>query len=437
MNPLPARALCGALLLLITAPAAAFDLQAAYYLALDNDANLKAEQAAEQAAQLDLPLARRAFFPDVQISGSYGERQNDRGERNPVEQAQLNIDWTIFQPAQGLAIDQAALSVERAKLRYANARETLALQLAQGYFEVLAALDQQQVAILNETAIERQLRLADERLAVGLGTETEQIEARARLLQAKSERIEVEVVLNNAVQLLEQIISDPQSTAEAPGLDDLARLHPQAELALPGPDTLEGWLMLADRRNLSLAAERLSDRIAQLEWKRVGRAYPSLRLNLNAVESFDEMDEPTYNASIIASYPLYGRGQFGIAKQQAQFFSDAAGQRAEALRREIEATITAEFLAANLGQSQVEALEQAVLASEASLQAREEGFAVGIFTNLDVLDAQRDLSQVRSNYHTARYNYILANMRLAHAAGQLDDAFIAYINDWLVDPATL
>ena len=426
------RVLCGVLCLIFGAPALAFDLQAAYRLALENDAGLKAERAVEQAARLELPLARRAFFPDLRIGGSYGERRNDQGRTNPIEERRADLNWTLFQPAEWIAIDQAELSVERARLRYENARETLALRLAQGYFEVLAALDQQQVAILNEQALERQLRLADERLAVGLGTRTEQIEARARMLQAQSERIAVEVELNNTVQLLEQIISDPQSTASV-GLEDLARLRPNAPLEMPGPATLNDWLALG-KNNPALQAERLSERIAQLEWKRVGRAYPSLSLNLNARDSFDTADKTDYSASLTASYPLYGRGQFGLSRRRAQMLAIAAEERAEALHREIEATITAEFLSIGLVISQVQALEQAVLASEASLQAREEGFEVGIYTHLDVLDTQRDLSRVRSDYSTARYRYILARMRLTRAAGQLDDDFIAHINTWLIDP---
>ena len=433
MKSLCRKALCGALWLLLAAPACAFDLMEAYQLAIDNDAGLAAERAIEQAAQFDLPLARRAFFPEVRIGGSLGERQNDQGITNPIEEGRVDVNWTLFQPAELIAISQAKLGIQRAKLRFENARETLALQLAQGYFEVLAALDQQQVAILNEQAIERQLRLADERLAVGLGTRTEQIEARARLLQAQSERIAVEVELNNTLQLLEQIISDPEA-ATSVGLEDLARLRADAPLEMPVPATLDEWLALAGENNPALQAERLNERIAQLEWRRIGRAYPSLNVNLNASESLDADQEPDYAATLTASFPLYGRGQFRLAKRRAQSLATAAEQRAEALHREIQATITAEFLAISLVISQVQALEQAVLAGEASLQAREEGLEVGIYTHLDVLDAQRDLSRVRSDYATARYRYILARMRLARAAGRLDDDFIARINAWLIKP---
>ena len=59
------------------------------------------------------------------------------------------------------------------------------------------------------------------------------------------------------------------------------------------------------------------------------------------------------------------------------------------------------------------------------------GFAAGLITNLDVLDAQRDLFQARRNYLRARYDYVLAVLNLEQAAGQLDEDDVARVNNWL------
>ena len=83
------------------------------------------------------------------------------------------------------------------------------------------------------------------------------------------------------------------------------------------------------------------------------------------------------------------------------------------------------------GISQVLALEQAIRAGESALKAKEEGFSAGLTTNLDVLDAQRDLSRSRTDYLRARYTYIVSLLELEQAAGNLDEDDIRFINEWL------
>ena len=67
-----------------------------------------------------------------------------------------------------------------------------------------------------------------------------------------------------------------------------------------------------------------------------------------------------------------------------------------------------------------------------AIKAKEEGFSAGLTTNIDVLDAQRDLSRSRTDFLSAKYSYILALLRLERATGDLGDEDILYINEWLV-----
>ena len=81
--------------------------------------------------------------------------------------------------------------------------------------------------------------------------------------------------------------------------------------------------------------------------------------------------------------------------------------------------------------SQAEALAEAITAGESALEAKEEGFNAGLTTNLDVLDAQRDLSRSRTDYLRARYDYIISVLELEKAVGNLDEDDILRVNNWL------
>ena len=83
------------------------------------------------------------------------------------------------------------------------------------------------------------------------------------------------------------------------------------------------------------------------------------------------------------------------------------------------------------GIKRVNALKQAVVAGESAVEAKNEGFAAGLITNLDVLDAQRDLYQAQRNYLRARYDFILAVLSLEQSAGQLDEDDVRRVNAWL------
>jgi outer membrane protein len=56
---------------------------------------------------------------------------------------------------------------------------------------------------------------------------------------------------------------------------------------------------------------------------------------------------------------------------------------------------------------------------------------VGVRTQIDILNAQQQLSQTRRDLAQAKYNYILALLRLNSAAGRLTEQDLALVNTWL------
>ena len=83
------------------------------------------------------------------------------------------------------------------------------------------------------------------------------------------------------------------------------------------------------------------------------------------------------------------------------------------------------------GVSQVKALEAALVSSQSSLDSTRLGQEVGVRTQIDVLNAQQQLSQTRRDLAQAKYNYILALLRLRAASGQLSEQDLTLVNAWL------
>jgi len=85
------------------------------------------------------------------------------------------------------------------------------------------------------------------------------------------------------------------------------------------------------------------------------------------------------------------------------------------------------YLGVISGISKAKALKEAVLAQELTLAAKRRGFETGLNSNLDVLDAERDLHLARRDLAKSRYDYLLSSLRLKQAAGSLTPADLAAV----------
>ena len=430
------------------------DLWGIYQIALSRDPAYAAAGYEYQRTKLNLPLARSTLLPSISLRGT-AERlrrddiADDAEDSDTDHRSSLNADLTLFNLESIRGFTQTKLQVAGAKIRFEDARADLILRVADRYFQVLAAGDNKEVAGRQKTAIQRQMDLASKRLTVGLGTRTDLFDAEARFQQAVADVIAADNRIDNAVQALREITGDmPENvTGDMPGNmpNDLATLSENAPLEPPQPASLEVWIDRALANNRALKVENLNLEVAAEEIKKQRAArWPNLDLNLarnwretgsvasNSGATFGQNSE-TDSTSVTATlnWPLFLGGAIHVKTKQAALRYNAAERIREELKRRVESDTTSAYLAVVSGISQVEALSKAIRAGENALRAKEEGFRAGLTTNLDVLDAQRDLSSSHTDYLGARYDFILSVLRLERAAGDLDEDDLKRINAWL------
>ena len=449
MNITPPRALCrfliaGAALSFGMAAAHGDDLWDIYQIALERDAAYAAADYEYRSAKLDLPLARAEFLPSLRLRGS-AERlrredaADDDEDHDTDHRSSLTADLQLFNLESIRNLSQAKLRVAGAKIRFEDARADLILRVADDYFRVLAAKDNKEVAERQKAAIQRQMDLASQRLAVGLGTRTDLFDAQARFQQAVADAIEADNRIDNAINTLKEI------TGTLPGA--LATLGGDAPLEPPSPRSPAAWIDRALQHNRALKAETLNLKVAALEVKKQRASrWPAVDLNVtrNWRESGDdfftsgqnlgqlrETDSTTVAATL--NWPLFLGGAIHFRSKQAALRYNAAERIREELKRRVESDTTSAYLAVVSGVSQVKALSEAIRAGESALQAKDEGFRAGLTTNIDVLDAQRDLARSRTDYLGARYDFILSVLRLERAVGDLNEEDVKRINAWLTD----
>lgn len=412
----------------------ASDLWDIYQLALENDPSFQASKLAHEANLFDLPIAETAFSPNVNASAQVGKGYSNisgSSETGDDNSANLNLNLPLYDRTNRIEIQQARLRQNVSELALQQENEILILRVANSYFNLLASQDNLEVVKAERISIQRQMDLANERLEVGLGTRTDLYDAQARFKLAEANEIQAQNLINNNIAQLKEIIGVTP--------DALKPLSDSADLGLPEPNDINSWIERSQSNNLGLLAQQLQKDIA-LEEIEKQKKKRSPRLNFDGnyrwVDTSAGFANDNYSDTTVAlqlRIPLYLGGSIRLKTEQAGYRYNQSESLLEQARRGASADATSAFLDVTSGLSQVEALFDAIRAGESALEAKEEGFNAGLTTNLDVLDAQRDLSQSKTDYLRAKYTYILSVLELERAVGDLNEGDIQRINSWLAN----
>jgi outer membrane protein len=239
--------------------------------------------------------------------------------------------------------------------------------------------------------------------------------------------------LENKKTALQAIIGAPPAA--------LATLRPGLTLSAPQPANVDQWVSAAENQNYAVTVAQLQLASAErdISKNRSGH-YPTLDLvassaHRNTSGDFTSSGHATGNAiGVQYSIPIFQGFAVTSRVRQSIALEDKARNDLEANRRNAALNARQSFLGVNSGLAQVKALEAAEVSSNSALESNKLGYQVGVRINIDVLNAQRQLYQTRTDLAKARYNTILAGLKLKAAAGSLREEDLQPINALLQQP---
>ncbi len=165
------------------------DLDSLIAIALEQRTELGAlDEQGEAYGQL-ARSERSRVLPQVSVTGSYSYLENGFLDDEEFLYAGVGVQWALFDGGQSR---KRAAALERSKRAVQEQREDLqsliALQVRQAWLEVEET--RQRVAVTADAAdqSEENLRIARERYGVGLGTQTQLLEAETLRVQALTNR---------------------------------------------------------------------------------------------------------------------------------------------------------------------------------------------------------------------------------------------------------
>ena len=423
-------------------------LEQAIGLALRNNRTLQAERQNRERAEQELREARADLYPtldtQLQLTNQDTERlerladgtieRDLRGEAETSEglgtsaSGNIAINYEVYSGGRISAnIRRAEKALRISELEVEQITAQTSFEATRDYYELqdtIAQVDNAQATIEDATQTLRDAQLREQ---AGLGTRFDVLTA--------------EVELANAQQTLNTAIANrkiaQRNLAETLNVGQQVELLPADEIEEAGVWNLSlaETIILAYQNRAELQQELLSRELNQ-EQREIALAAIRPRVNLFAdytysasdifedFEEFEERDNNTYRFGATLNWRLFDGGAARARAEQAEIDSEIdetqfAGQR-DQIRLQVEqAYFSLEANQQNIGTAQI-----AVELAQENLRLARLRFQAGVGTQNEVIDAQAQLTEARSNFLTAVINYNQSLNELQRAVTNLPDGLL-------------
>ncbi len=430
------KTLLSTLILLCAAgPTQAEDLLDIYQQATQNDPQVRQAKAERDAAFEKINESRAVLLPQIDLGAGVNHIQSNQNDRSTANIG-LSLGQSLYRKSSWINLDITEKAATQTEVSYKQVQQALIVRATQAYFAVLSAEDALSFVQANKEAVSRQLDQTKQRFEVGLSAMTDVHEAQAQFDQALAEEIAAENAVNNAREALRELTN--MSYGQLNKLDTEI-FSPQASVV-----AADAWLEIALEQNLELHRQRIGKDIAS---EQIGLAQsghlPTLDLNAglssnytdykNSGSGFGASDGTLSEGTVGLTFklPVYSGGATSSQVKQAQYNYVAASEQLERSFRSVQSQVYSSFNDVSAATGSIRAFEQFVISAQSALDATEAGYEVGTRTIVDVLNATRQLYDAKQNLSAARYNYILSQLQLKQAAGNLTEQDLVDINNGL------
>jgi outer membrane protein TolC len=322
--------------------------------------------------------------------------------------AAIRVDVPLIDPQRWLRISGAEVLGDGAKVRESLSIDLIRRNVVVTYYSYVAALAVRDSARKTLAVAEAQLKLVTARVGVGSGTELE-------LLRSKAE-----------VQRALQTIADAEQLVltSARSLQSLTFLTPTSRIALPednsAPEPPVGDL---ESKIESLPAVRA----AQLDVKAQSRALLASRLAWAPTIGFQFTERFTNATGFQGQNALYNLGINFVWRLDVPTFAGMSAASAsyeitklqeEKTRLQTKDQIYSDWQRLNAALTKVKAAAAQTEAAQRASQVARDRFAVGATTQLELIQADRDMFQAEVGQIQAKTELALARASLRISSGR-------------------
>ena len=358
------------------------NLMQVYQQARVSNPDLRKSAADRDAAFEKINEARSPLLPQLGLGADYtytnGYRDSN-GVNSNVTSGSLQLTQVLFDMSKWRSLTLQEKQAGIQDVTYQTNQQTLILNTATAYFNVLNAIDTLSYTEAQKQAIYRQLDQTTQRFNVGLVAITDVQNARSQYDSVLANEVTARNNLDNAVEALRQVTGNYYPQLSSLNIGGFKTNKPQ---------TVNALLKEAENRNLSLLQARLSQDLAREQIRQAQDGHlPTLNLTAstgisNTTYNGSKTNDPTRYGDTDAgqnkiglnfSLPLYQGGMVNSQVKQAQYNFVGASELLESAHRSVVQTVRSSFNNINASISSINAYKQAVVSAQSSLDAMEAG----------------------------------------------------------------
>jgi len=405
------------------------DLQSAITFALGN--NLAIRQARERIKEQEgvvVEVAARSI-PNVAASATFQRNDSDIGQSFPPGDRSWQIGLTASQVLYAgggvrSAVRSSKLGREAALLDLKAVINDVLLQVRTGYYAVLLAREQIKVQESNLQLLEEQLKTTSERFAAGTVSSFEKLRGEVAVANAKVPLITANNNYRLAIEALRQSLG--VTVSPAAGLRQVPNIVGTLDFA-PVDFDISAAFSAAQANRPEL--ERLS-KLAEAGEESVtvarSSAYPSVSayggwaLRRGSTNTFGDSNHG-WLVGLQSQWNIFdGRATAGRVTQARSRLEQTRLVYTE-VQLAVEVEVRTAFSRWQEATELAEASQRVVEQATEAVRLADARYRAGTSTQLDVLQAQVELTTARSNQIQAYFSYNVSVATLRKATGQADE----------------
>jgi outer membrane protein, protease secretion system len=418
----------------LATPVYALDLMEAYEAALANDPAFRSALKESQAGEAGRVIGRSFLMP--RLSGNYNWLQNDSKISGPAFTGGPTTNASLAYPSvsagaqltqplfnlQALAQYRQAMALsDQSQAKFLYQTQDLLVRVLQAYTDLLYAHDDLSYLKTQRDAYKEQVKVNKRTLEKGEGTVTDQLESLSVYELSEAQVIEAEDSLENAKRKLEALIGYTLTSTDA-----LKKIRVKFKPADAAPANYAALRDDALANNVELIAMRHQVEGARQDYLRNQSAHvPTVGMvagwNLqqsNFVSSIYQ-NANTTSVGVQVSIPVFSGGEIAGRAAQSRANFEKVQADFDVLKNRVLIELRKQYDLVLSSQKRIAALERAVESSFELTKAMRSSVRGGVRINLDVLLAEKTLATAQRNLAQAKYNFMLANLKMRQQAGNL------------------
>ncbi len=395
-------------------------------MVLDNHPLIQQAILGETAATARVGASRSDFYPDITLSGDYtrigpvatidfGGEPLELYPRNNYD-FHIGLHQTIYDFGKTrTSVDAAQAGRKTAGDYLTMVKSNLAYQTMMVFNTILIL--HQNISVLNEQidALQQHLEVAQKKVQAGTATDYDVLTTQVRIALANDEKIDAANSLERQEIIFRQLTGLPK---DKPIMIKGNFITGDINL------DRDSLLAAAEIQRPELALSKDSENSSDIQWRLASLGdKPSLAFDFTSgfkngyVPHLNEW-KANYTAGLLVLVPVFNGHRTSFKEKEAEANLHSARARTNDIRSQVNSEVEQAIAGVNSSRDKIQNAETQLKQAQEALAMAQARYEAGVITNLDLLDTQTTLSQVKLIRLRAIYNYTISLNALDRATGR-------------------